>query len=363
MSMTDQTPAHYRLSPSSSKRWLNCPGSAQSDLPDRENEASREGTLAHALGYADLTGTELPDEMKAEVVALKLTEDKQREMAEHILGYVKFIRELPGEKEYEVKLASECMPDFGGTIDCLRLDGDMMHVIDLKYGFGRVQAEGNTQLMSYLCLAREHYEGARRFAGTIYQPRLENGITTAEFTSAQLDDHFCRVMDASMSDEFKAGDHCKWCPLLLNCDVAHQHTIELADIEFEEIQQGPSVERLEAIIAFGEVIDERVKLARMKLFEMIKNGQKIPGWKIGVGRKHRKWRNEGVALSTLRRRYPEKLDYLIELKTPAQVEKHVAASVLKELDLWMRPEGDLKLMREGAAAEGVDFENEFDIVT
>lgn len=361
--MSDQTPAHYRYSPSSSKRWIACPGSAQDNLPDRESEKSREGTLAHALAYADLTGTELPDEMKAEVTALGLTHEQQVEMAEHVLGYVKFIKELPGDKQYEVKLASDVIGEFGGTIDCLRLDGDMMHVIDLKYGFGRVRAEGNHQLKSYLCLAREHFEGARRYAGTIYQPRLENGVTTAEFTDADLDDHWCSVMDATMSDEFHAGDHCQWCPLLLNCDVAHQRTIEMADIEFAEIQVGPSVERLEAIIAFGAAVEERVKLARLKLFEMIKNGTKIPGWKIGVGRKHRKWRDEGVALSTLRRRYPEKLDYLIALKTPAQVEKHVAASVLKELDLWMRPEGDLKLMREGAAAEGVDFENEFDIVT
>jgi hypothetical protein len=360
---TDNTPAHYRYSPSSSKRWIACPGSAQADLPDRESEASREGTLAHALGYAELTGTEVPNEMKAEVAALGLTEDQQREMAEHVLGYVKFIRELPGEKLYEVKLASDVLSEFGGTIDCLRLDGDMMHVVDLKYGFGRVQANGNHQLKSYLCLAREHFEGARRYAGTIYQPRLENGITTAEFTDADLDEHFCAVMDAIMSDEFVAGEHCKWCPLLLNCDTAHQNSIQMADVEFSEIQEGPSVERLEAIISFTEVMEERAKLARMKLFEMIKNGQLVRGWKIAQGKKHRTWRNEGVAMSTLRLRYREKFDNLIKLKTPAQVEKHVAKSVLDELDLWHRPDGELRLMKEGSENEALDFENEFDIVT
>jgi len=361
--MSDQTPAHYRLSPSSSKRWIACPGSAQADLEDRESEASREGTLAHALGYATLTGTELPDELRGEAAALNLSADQQKEMAEHVLGYVKFIQELPGDKQYEVKLASLCIPDFGGTIDCLRLDGDMMHVIDLKYGFGRVQAEGNTQLLSYLCLAREHFEGARRYAGTIYQPRLQNGVTTAEFTDAELDDHFCRVMDASMSDEFNAGDHCRWCPLLLNCDVAHARSIEMADVEFEEIKSGPSVERLEAIISFADVVAERAKLARMKLFEMMKNGQPVRGWKISQGLKHRSWVNDGVALSTLRRRYPSNVDNFITLKTPAQIEKHVAPSVLKELDLYHRPPGELRLVQSSAEGEGLDFENEFDIVT
>lgn len=357
--MSDQQPEHYRLSPSSSKRWIACPGSAQSNLPDRENEAARIGTLAHALAYAELTSTQLSEDLLRQ--SAELTSDERTEMAEHVLTYLTFIRELPGEKHYEVKLASGAIDEFGGTIDCLRLDGDMMHIIDLKYGFGRVQAEGNTQLKSYLCIAREHFGGAKRFAGTIVQPRLANGITTAEFTAAELDDHFCNVMDASMSDEFHAGDHCQWCPLLLNCDVAHQHTIEMADLQFDTVQDGPSVERMEAIIGFADVVEERAKLAKLKLFELIKNGRSIPGWKIAQGKKRRAWRNEGVAMSTLRLRYREKFDNLIKLRTPSQVEKHVAASVLTELDLWHRPDGALQLQREGSDGEEVGFD-EFDEV-
>ena len=36
--MSDTTPtSHYRLAPSSSSRWLECPGSALAELPDVPN--------------------------------------------------------------------------------------------------------------------------------------------------------------------------------------------------------------------------------------------------------------------------------------------------------------------------------------
>ena len=43
--------AHAVLSPSGSHRWLNCTPSArlEQEFDDRETEAAREGTAAHAL--------------------------------------------------------------------------------------------------------------------------------------------------------------------------------------------------------------------------------------------------------------------------------------------------------------------------
>lgn len=354
--MSDQ-PAHYRLSPSSSKRWLNCPGSAQNNLPDRETDASREGTLAHAMGYSWLTHTPLDSEQQAELK--KLTQEQQHEMEDFVEVYTDFVVDLPGEKRYEVKLASKTIPDFGGTIDTLRIDGDLLHTVDLKYGFGRVYAEDNKQLLSYLCLAREYFPKVKRFSGTIVQPRLQNGlIDTAEFTKEQLDEHLIAVMEASESDEFVAGDWCQWCPLLINCDVAYRKTMEIADTEFEVI--GTNVDRLKAILEFGEVVAEKVKLAREKLLELIKSGQIVAGYKAAQKLGNRKWRDEGVVISTLRRRYPQQFDNFIKLKTPAQIEKVVPKSVLEDLDLYHRQLGDVYLTSDKSPSQGIDFESEFE---
>ena len=46
-------PAHAKRSPSSSHRWLECPGSINlcGDLPDIPNEYSAEGTMLHHFTY------------------------------------------------------------------------------------------------------------------------------------------------------------------------------------------------------------------------------------------------------------------------------------------------------------------------
>lgn len=335
-----------------------CPGSARTDLPDRDTDASREGTLAHAMAYLMLTGTDLSTEHQLEIAEMDIGD--HAEMERHINLYLDFINELPGEKQHEIKLAHPFIADFGGTIDCLRVDGDMLHVVDLKYGFGRVFAEDNKQLLSYLSLARVLYPDAKHFAGTIVQPRIGDGtIETAEFTAEQVDAHLVEVIEASMSDEFVAGEHCQWCPLLQNCDTAYQATVIVAGYDFEEINENTDIERLREIGRIYAVIKELWELSKAKMMELIQAGTTIEGFKVVQGLKHRTWKSEGVAMSTLRRRYSKQFDALIKLKTPAQVEKIVPRTVLEELELYHRPLGALRLAADNAEGDEVGFD-EFD---
>lgn len=356
--MSDQQPAHYRLSPSSSKRWLNCPGSARTDLPDRDSEASREGTLAHAISHSHITGEELSLEHQLEVAEMEPAD--LIEMERHIKIYTDFVQELPGEKVYEQKLAHPHIDEFGGTIDCLRIDGDLLHVVDLKFGFGRVFAADNKQLLCYLCLARVLYPQAKRFAGTIVHPRIGDGIIeTAEFTAQQVDNHLLAVAEASGDETLVAGDHCQWCPLLQGCDTAYAATVEVAGWDFEDISSNDDVERLLQIGKIYAVIKDLWNLSKEKMMELIQAGAVIPGFKVVQGLKNRTWKNEGVALSTLKRRYPKQIDHLIKLKTPAQVEKVVPKTVLEELELYHRPLGALRLKADNEDGESLGFD-EFD---
>ena len=79
--------------------------------------------------------------------------------------------------EKQVNL-SKYIPDGFGTADCILLQGDLIHVINLKYGKGvPVSAERNPQMMLYALGAYEAYKilyPIKRIKMTIAQPRLDN---------------------------------------------------------------------------------------------------------------------------------------------------------------------------------------------
>lgn len=200
---------HYRLGPSGSKRWLACPGSARDDLPESKNEASDRGHNGHSLASFRLE------------LDLPLFGDSP--LTDAVRKYVAFVDTLPGEKHYEQTIASEIVPEYGGTIDTLAVTPDTIHVTDLKTGKWKVPAKDNPQMACYLTLARERFPGRKRFVATIVQPAVYVKPNTAEFTVQQLDTHIAKVIMASaQTDVFVAGEQCRFCPLLPECGTGRR---------------------------------------------------------------------------------------------------------------------------------------------
>lgn len=215
-----EPPAHYRLSSSGSSRWLVCHWSAQHDLPDTSGPAAQAGTITHDLACAYLRGRiESTFELENEVYERtnRLLPNRSRDIARAASSYVEYVTNRVGTKVYETKIEHAGIPDFGGTIDAAILDGVCLSVVDLKTGTWRVAAENNTQLMSYLCLARQIYPQATEFVGTIIQPITNKNPKTASFSGAELDIFEKQVKIASTSDKKQTGFHCRFCPLRPKC--------------------------------------------------------------------------------------------------------------------------------------------------
>jgi hypothetical protein len=200
---------HFRLSPSGSKRWIECPGSARNDLPESKNEASDRGHNGHSMASFRLE------------IGLPLFGNSS--LTEAVRQYVQFVQTLPGEKHYERQIASEIVPEYGGTIDTLAVTPDTIHVADLKSGTWKVPSKDNPQMASYLTLAREVFPGRKRFFATIVQPAVYAKPNTAEFTTKQLDTHISKVIMAStQTNVFRAGEQCRFCPLLPGCGTGQK---------------------------------------------------------------------------------------------------------------------------------------------
>lgn len=166
-----------KLSPSSSSRWLKCPGSvireANSGIVDTVSNFALEGVKAHETAAKYLNGEQIDEDV-----------------SQYILQYLNYIGELKNLAnlasgkvvefiEYQFESLDKTLP-LKGTADYILLDvkNKHLHIVDLKYGTGiLVEAEKNTQLLIYGYLAFEHlafnYE-IITITMHIVQPRIDN---------------------------------------------------------------------------------------------------------------------------------------------------------------------------------------------
>jgi len=132
--------------------------------------------------------------------------------------YVDHVHGNGGEYLVEHFWESMTIPEFGGTADCTVIKDNKCAVYDLKTGKWNVEAEGNTQLLSYLAIAAEHHD-IDEFYGVIVQPKAYKGdkVKVHEFSADEVRRHRARVKVAAESDYKSEGDHCRFCPLRPTC--------------------------------------------------------------------------------------------------------------------------------------------------
>ena len=131
--------AHSELGPSGAHRWLNCPGSyaATKDLPEETSEFAEEGTDAHELAEICLTQKRTARAFIGQTPLINKERVIDEDMAYYVQQYVDYVRAIPGDQEYEQLVDySQWVPGGFGTADAIVIDGETIHIIDLKYGKG-----------------------------------------------------------------------------------------------------------------------------------------------------------------------------------------------------------------------------------
>ena len=158
--MQHETRKHARLSASRTDRFMQCPGSyrLESLMPyEAAGEAAAIGTAIHELSEIILRGGAIPTG----------TDPDHLSMAQGYANFVNTLVENPRKKLIEVNLdegLKSLHPALGGTADAILVDGNHLHVIDLKTGRVAVEAEDNKQLLTYALGAMR--QSCRRLAGT-----------------------------------------------------------------------------------------------------------------------------------------------------------------------------------------------------
>ncbi len=314
---------HARLSASRADRFMTCPGSVrlESQMPEEPpGEAAAVGTAIHELAEAMLRG---------DAINQADYPDSYWNMAS---SYVKFINELienPRKKLIEVNVddgLKSLHQALGGTADAVLVDGNHLHVIDLKTGRVPVEAENNRQLLTYAVGVMRKFKAPKDITCTmhIFQPMVGHSKWTVD--GARLIQHGVDLQEAAtLALSYGAPtnpslDACKYCRAKTICPSMRQKVQDNARKEFsEDTTVTPEMLDLAAIAtSWADAVQDAAK-------QQLKQDKPIQGWTLRPGRKTRFWKAEAMAIEALKD-HPEAFD----LKSPSAIEK-LGITVSQEL--------------------------------
>ena len=272
---------HAQLSPSGSARWLACPGSywlSQEAPAQPESKAATEGTDAHDWAAKILLG-EL-DYIDNPYAGIEL--------------YVERVRTSASRKGAQLWVEKRVFltDEIHGTPDATISYKRELDVFDLKYGYNKVEAMNNSQLIIYAGAAIKTYNlKPTKVNMFIAQPRA-GGIRAVSVP--------IKIFDASLNTILKAADdllanpdsprragaHCQYCPAATICPERKDEAKRMADIAFRSVKEIDEQTMVWAIENKKRIVDWFDQLGEFAL-------TKPPtGYAVVQGQGKRVWRTD-----------------------------------------------------------------------
>jgi hypothetical protein len=321
--------------------------------PAQDTDFTREGTLAHEVAEQIAHGGTAVDALIrnpvrfSETTEAMMNHEITREMVECAEGYADYLQELTKSDDAVILLEqrvdfSPWVPDGFGTCDCIIIQGEMLTIIDYKYGQGvPVSAVGNPQMKLYALGALNDYGIAydvTKVEMHIYQPRLNNisvdRITVDELlTWAESTVKPIAAKAAKGEGEYAAGEHCRFCPHAGKCreltrtctEYVETHSLRVA-LPVLAPHEVAEVLRMEPLITLW------LKRVKDQALTTLLEGGEVPGFKCVEGRSSRGWVDELRVAERLRAaEYSTEEFTKTELLSPAAMEKAIGKRKVAEL--------------------------------
>lgn len=327
---------HAKLSPSGAHRWMRCTASLtyEEQFPDSSSVYAEEGTRAHAAAAAILEGAEDYPYEEGDVAT---------GMPEHVLSYVKLVREYAEGGHLLVEQRVNFGPWLGdvarratafGTSDAVILHPKLLTVVDLKYGMGvRVDAEDNEQLKLYAlgCLNEFSWFGDfEEVRLVIHMPRLnhvsEHTVHVSELHA--FAERAKAAAEAAMgpSPTFEPGaKQCRFCRAKGACEALREDVYDIVAAGAEEFDAvvPQDNDALAQAMDRVELVEVWCKGVRAEVERRLLTNVEVPGYKLVEGRLGaRAWKDQG-AVEALFKSWRLKKDevYDLSLISPTKAQK------------------------------------------
>jgi hypothetical protein len=324
------TENHAKLSASSAERWMACPGSVRmcEGKVSRTSKYAEEGTTAHEYAARLL---------RMETTYSDLAKDGvTQEMLDAIRLYVETVLKLGGVTYVETRVTLS--DDAWGTADAIVVKDDVLHVLDLKYGAGKVvEVQDNPQVIFYGLAALNSLEALHlsEIKCWIIQPRAEHpdgpvrSMTLDLLDAQEWANKFGVAIDTTRDPNAPLckGSHCRWCPALTDCP--EQGTLKITDvtqdlrrpINLPEVNSLTTLQ-ISRVLENLPVLETWASALRSHAMELAGSGTEIPGFKLVAGRSTRSWADEEAAQRFLEKTLGEgHLCWERKLVSPAVAEK------------------------------------------
>lgn len=354
--------AHAKLSPSSSDRWIACPGSVQAQAElfdpseDDSNPDSRLGTAAHALLEACLLVGCEPEAMMGCYLAGKDHPPVDEDMCDWVRIALDYIQEyidtygeenlwvLPESRVYigpQIDITGDDEKDAllcNGTSDVIIAHRDMSLCvsIDYKNGVRKVVAKENPQIMLYTAGARQLFGVFKRYRAVVIQPRAgkRSPVEEWEYTDGTLRKFLKLKVQPSARAALRpdaprvAGDHCLYCKAAPRCRTRKNKVMAVAGVEFDAIEEEPDPNTLTneeflRVLDNLNFLESYIHSVRGHALRMVEHDPRsLPGWKLGWTKRQREWDDEGKVIEYCQRLKLPPEDYMPRgLLSPAQLQK------------------------------------------
>lgn len=355
---------HAQLSPSSAKRWINCPASVQlsKDISDKPSEYAEAGRLAHSI--AELKARKLFTIMRKSTYASQLKKLQADplyvpEMDGYTSLYVETLEQHAMSFQSAPFIALETSVPIGlftgenkadgtpatGTADCIQIAEDTLWVTDYKNGAGvPVSAEENPQMMTYALGALAMYtiiygDSIKTIKMTIVQPALHN-VSDWEISREDLETWGREVLtpaaQRAVSDdpgEPCPGEWCEkaFCPLRNTCRARRDKVLAVEAFGkklppmLSDAEVGEALSRGADLVSWYNALKDYALQACL-------SGKDVPGWKAVEGRTSRVWDNLDAAFADMQSRgVAEALLWERKPVTVAGLEKAVGKKPFAEM--------------------------------
>lgn len=381
---------HAVASASGAPAWTLCPGKLRMEegLPDTSGEAAREGTSAHALTEMILkyeTGQMTKDEFdKAFKDFTENSDYFNEEMEAYIQDFVDRVLEaLTAAKRVcpDARLYSELPVDFSniipdgfGTTDIAIVGDTYLHIIDLKYGHNKVDAE-TPQLKLYAIGCINEFEdiydlpGETKVYMTIDQPRVNHRQTvtrTVDELRTWGEEYIKPLAEEALSDHGRIipGEvQCKYCRAAATCRAHKEWCTEVMRSDYDD-PETLSPSEISEILSRADAIKTWLTAVSDFATEMVSKRQaKYPGFKLVRAATKRKICDEDKAADALKAAgYKESDIYTQKLKGLTDLTKLCGKQNFEQIlkGLIIKPEGKLTLAPVDDPREEVGGAGDYD---